>query len=105
MDQVESAAKLAKFINISDALYYNKAEIGILSATIQHCFNKAGVQKYTGSSTSFQWDLKHDLPLPAIILMESCATEITKTENLDNYIRIDDIAATQEMSLKMILQT
>ncbi|KAK9696091.1 hypothetical protein QE152_g32138 [Popillia japonica] len=42
------------------------------------------------------------LPLSMIVQMERCANEMNVTqENLENYIRIDEIATTEEMSLNI----
>ncbi|KAI4459474.1 cyclic nucleotide-gated cation channel subunit a [Holotrichia oblita] len=69
---------------------------------IENCFKKVGFQKNNGCSTSFEWDTEDYLPLSMIVQMERCANEVNVTqENLENYIRIDDIAITEEMSLNI----
>ncbi|KAF5279596.1 hypothetical protein FQA39_LY18274 [Lamprigera yunnana] len=84
-----------------ETLYYIKTAWNkVSSAMIQNCFKKAGFQKNNGDSTSLKWDPEDYLPLSTIVQIERCADKINITqENLKNYIRIDDIAATEEMSL------
>ncbi|KAK9721162.1 hypothetical protein QE152_g21686 [Popillia japonica] len=119
MDQVGSALELTKSIYVLEALYYIKTACNKLSSptiencfkkagfqknngdsspTIENCFKKAGFQKNNGDSTSFEWDAEDYLLLSMIVQMERCANEMNVTqENLENYIRIDDIATTEEM--------
>lgn len=103
MDQVKSASELAKSINVLEALYYMKTAWNkVSSATIQNCFRKAGFHKSNGDTASVEWDSEDYLPLSTIAQMEGCAKEMQiSQENLESYVGIDDITATEEMTFNL----
>ncbi|XP_044755145.1 tigger transposable element-derived protein 6-like [Coccinella septempunctata] len=103
MDQVKSASELAKSINVLEALYYMKTAWNkVSSATIQNCFRKAGFHKSNGDTASVEWDSEDYLPLSTIAQMEGCAKEMQiSQENLESYVGIDDITATEEITFNL----